>query len=182
MSDTKKLAQSWIFNWFFGFNQVPTNEDSLIYMQSVLCCAKADGVLSPKERDWAIGFCASWGVADWVIEELKAYQADEDLQEVIARSPQVSMAQRDLLLTAIRACAADGPPGRFWDAHWVFEYLLGLLYQCGTWLDENTSSRPEVEPHSLDQLNACLHPRATERCRKSLSPARRLCQGTPEAG
>ncbi|HEY9614393.1 TerB family tellurite resistance protein [Allocoleopsis sp.] len=55
-----------------------------------------------------MGFCASWGVADWVIEELKAYEADEDIEEVIARSPQVSIAQRDLLLTAIRASAADG--------------------------------------------------------------------------
>ncbi|MBD2777743.1 TerB family tellurite resistance protein [Iningainema tapete] len=108
MYDTKKLAQSWIFNWFFGFNQVPTNEDSLIYMQSVLCCAKADGVLSPKERDWAIGFCASWGVADWVIEELKTYSADEPLEEVLARSPQVSIAQRDILLHAIWVSAADG--------------------------------------------------------------------------
>ncbi len=108
MSDIKKLGQSWIFNWFFGFNQVPTDEDCCIYMKSVLCCAKGDGILSPEEKDWAVGFCASWGVADWVIEELKAYEADEDLEEVIARSPQVSIAQRDLLLTAIRACAADG--------------------------------------------------------------------------
>ncbi|GAX36355.1 TerB family tellurite resistance protein [Nodularia sp. NIES-3585] len=108
MSDIRKLASSWTFNWFFGFNQIPTDEDCSIYMKSVLCCAKADGVISPEERDWAVGFCASWGVADWVIEELKTYEADEDLEEVIARSPQVSMAQRDLLLTAIRVCAADG--------------------------------------------------------------------------
>ncbi|KAF3884894.1 MULTISPECIES: TerB family tellurite resistance protein [Nostocales] len=108
MSDIKKIGSSWIMNWFFGFNQTPTNEDSNIYMKSVLCCAKADGVLSPEEKDWALGFCASWGVEDWVIEELKAYEANEDIEDVIARSPQVSMAQRDILLTAIWACAADG--------------------------------------------------------------------------
>ncbi|MFN6464057.1 MAG: TerB family tellurite resistance protein [Nostoc sp. DedVER02] len=108
MSDIKKLGKSWIFNWFFGFNQIPTNEDSSTYMKSVLCCANADEVLSAEEKDWALGFCASWGVEDWVIEELKTYKADEDLTEVIARSPQVSIAQRDLLLTAIWACAADG--------------------------------------------------------------------------
>jgi hypothetical protein len=108
MSDTKKLGQSWIFNWFFGFQNIPTDEDCCIYMKSVLCCAKGDGIMAPEEKDWAIGFCASWGVADWVIEELKTYEADENLEEVIARSPQVSIAQRDLLLTAIRACAADG--------------------------------------------------------------------------
>ncbi|RCJ39218.1 hypothetical protein A6770_12315 [Nostoc minutum NIES-26] len=107
MSDIKKLGQSWIFNWFFGFNQIPTNEDSCIYMKSVLCCAKADGVLLPEEKDWCIGFCASWGVKDWVIEELKTYEADEAIEEVIARSPQVSIAQKDILLTAIWACAAD---------------------------------------------------------------------------
>ena len=77
-------------------------------MKSVLCGAKADGVLSPEEKDWALGFCASWGVADWVIEELKTYEGDEAIEEVIARSPQVSMAQRDILLTTIRVCAADG--------------------------------------------------------------------------
>jgi tellurite resistance protein len=77
-------------------------------MKSVLCCAKADGLISQEERDWALEFCASWGVADWVIEELKTYEADEDLAEVIARSSQVSIAQRDLLLTAIRVCVADG--------------------------------------------------------------------------
>ncbi|MGF1938491.1 MAG: TerB family tellurite resistance protein [Nostoc sp. ChiQUE02] len=108
MSDIKKLGASWIMNWFFGFNQTPTNEDSSIYMKSVLTCAKADGVLSPEEKDWALGFCASWGVADWVIEELKTYEADEVLEEVIARSPQVSMAQRDILLSAIWVSAADG--------------------------------------------------------------------------
>lgn len=108
MYDIKKVGSSWIFNWFFGFNQIPTNEDSCIYMKSVLCCAKGDGVLSSEERDWAIGFAGSWGVADWVIEELKTYEADEDLAEVIARSPQVSIAQRDILLTAIWVCAADG--------------------------------------------------------------------------
>ncbi|MBD2777745.1 TerB family tellurite resistance protein [Iningainema tapete] len=108
MSNIKKLGQSWIFNWFFGFNEVPTDEDCCIYMKSVLCCAKGDGTLSPEEKNWVIGFCASWGVADWVIEELKTYEANEPLEEVIARSPQVSIAQRDLLLTAIRACAADG--------------------------------------------------------------------------
>ncbi len=108
MSDIKKDGSLWIMNWFFGFNQTPTNEDSSIYMKAVLCCAKADGVLSPEEKDWALGFCASWGVADWVIEELKTYEADESIEEVIARSPQVSMAQRDILLSAIWVCAADG--------------------------------------------------------------------------
>ena len=108
MSDIKKLGQSWIFNWFFGFGEIPTDEDCCIYMKAVLCCAKGDGVLSPEEKNWAIGFCASWGVADWVIEELKRYEADDDLTNLIARSPQVSLAQRDILLTAIRACVADG--------------------------------------------------------------------------
>ncbi|WP_445632860.1 Co-chaperone DjlA N-terminal domain-containing protein [Nostoc sp. DSM 114161] len=107
MSDIKKLGQSWIFNWFFGFDQTPTNEDSCIYIKSVLCCAKGDGILSQEEKDWAIGFCASWGVEDWVIEELKAYEANEPLEEVIALSPQVSIAQRDILLSAIWASAAD---------------------------------------------------------------------------
>lgn len=97
MYDIKKIGTSWIMNWFFGFNQTPTNEDSLTYMKAVLCCAKADGVLSPEEKDWALGYCASWGVADWVIEELKTYQADEPIEKVIARSPQVSMAQRDII-------------------------------------------------------------------------------------
>ncbi|WP_341532118.1 TerB family tellurite resistance protein (plasmid) [Nostoc sp. UHCC 0302] len=107
MSDIKNIATSWIMNWFFGFNQTPTNEDSLIYMKAVLCCAKGDGVLSPEEKNWAIGFCASWRVADWAIEELKKYEADEPIEEVIARSPQVSIAQRDILLSAIWVCAAD---------------------------------------------------------------------------
>jgi tellurite resistance protein len=108
MSESKKLSSSWIFNWFFGFNQTPTNEDSSIYMKSVLTCAKADGVLSQEEKDWAIGFATSWGVADWVIEELKTYEANEPIEELIARSPQVSVAQRDILLSAIWVSAADG--------------------------------------------------------------------------
>lgn len=108
MSDIRKLGSSWTFSWFFGFTQIPTDEDCCIYMKSVLCCAKGDGVLTQAEKDWAIGFCASWGVAEWVIEELQKYEANEALEEVVARSPQVSIAQRDLLLTAIRACAADG--------------------------------------------------------------------------
>lgn len=107
MSDIKKLASSWIMNWFFGFNQIPTNEDSNIYMKAVLCCAKGDGILSSEEKNWALGFCASWGVEDWVIEDLINYEADENLEEVIVRSPQVSMAQRDILLSAIWVSAIN---------------------------------------------------------------------------
>ncbi|MEH2207788.1 MAG: TerB family tellurite resistance protein [Nostoc sp.] len=59
-------------------------------------------------KDWAIGFCASWGVEDQVIEELKTYEANEPIEELIARSPQVSIAQRDILLSAIWVSAADG--------------------------------------------------------------------------
>ncbi|MBD2303745.1 TerB family tellurite resistance protein [Nostoc sp. FACHB-190] len=108
MSDIKKIGSSWIMNWFFGFSQTPTNEDSNIYMKAVLCCAKADGILSPEEKEWALGFCASWGVEDWVIEDLQNYEADESIEEVIARSPQVSMAQRDIILSAIWVSAAGG--------------------------------------------------------------------------
>ncbi len=82
MSANKKLGQKWIFNWFIGFNEIPTSEDSLTYMKSVLFCAKADGVLSAEEREWVLGFCASWGVEDWVIEELKTYEAKVNPEEI----------------------------------------------------------------------------------------------------
>ena len=40
MSDIKKLASSWIMNWFFGFNQIPTDEDCCIYMKPVYVALK----------------------------------------------------------------------------------------------------------------------------------------------
>lgn len=98
----------WVFKEFVGFHQRPTNENFATFMKVVLCCANADGTISPAERAWVINFAAALNAPDELLEELATYPADEDIFALAASSGPVAQSLRAVIYNAIFACAADG--------------------------------------------------------------------------
>jgi len=98
----------WLFKEKANFGKIPSIEAFTSYMKSVLICANGDGKLAPEERDWVVGQTSAFGAPDSLVEELKSYKADEDIEQVIALTPESNVSRRFLVYDAIKACSADG--------------------------------------------------------------------------
>jgi uncharacterized tellurite resistance protein B-like protein len=110
-TDIKKqedLGISWLFQEQFGFSQIPLNQSYEAYFKSLLVCANGDGTLADAERGWVIGYASAYNRDPAIIEKLKVYKADEDLETLFSGDPLIIETRRSLLLDAIQACAADG--------------------------------------------------------------------------
>lgn len=102
------LGTLWLFKEHYGFSQVPPDIAYDAYLKSLLICAKGDGTLADEERDWVIGHAAAFNTDPAIIEQLKNYKADEDIETVISGDLSASESRRFLIFEAIQACAADG--------------------------------------------------------------------------
>lgn len=102
------LGVLWLFKEQFGFTQVPLDIGYEVYFKSLLICANGDGKLADKERDWVIGYAYAYNCDPAIIEQLKIYKGDEDIETVISRDPLVGETRRFLIFDAIQACSADG--------------------------------------------------------------------------
>ena len=107
MTTNREKGYLWAFKDKANFGAPPTADD-WSYMKAVLICANGDGTLAPEERDWAIGHAAAFGAPDSLLDELKTYKADEDIEQVISATPASSASRRFLVYDSIRACSADG--------------------------------------------------------------------------
>ena len=85
-----------------------THEDNLTAAKLILLCAGGNGRLTAREREWLAGYLTAAGDAEWVIEEAKAYD-DTDTIEDLLRVPGVPSIARAMLYDALRVCASDGP-------------------------------------------------------------------------
>ena len=93
----------------WGFTEKPDQDEYTVYMKTLLVCAKGDGVLSPEERNWVLGYCAANGGGAQLVEELAAYPADDDIRELITgQTPVAYASRRTLVYDALRASDADG--------------------------------------------------------------------------
>ncbi|MCX6023799.1 MAG: hypothetical protein NTZ05_19145 [Chloroflexi bacterium] len=101
---------AWMFNDIWGFDKRPPGEGNLPFGKAMLICAKGDGVLTQSERDWVLGYGAALDFSDAEIEELRNYQADEDIRDVLASSKLTSRSDVKLaaIFEAARASNADG--------------------------------------------------------------------------
>jgi len=77
-------------------------------MKAILICANGDGKLTPEERDWVTGYFAAFGAPDSLLDEMRSYKADDDIEAVISGTPASDASRRFLVYDAIRACSADG--------------------------------------------------------------------------
>lgn len=83
-------------------------EDGKSILKTILIAAKGDGVLAPQEKNWVIGLASAMGVPNEVVQELEAYEANEDIVEVISQTGIGKKSQRVVIYNAIKAAAADG--------------------------------------------------------------------------
>lgn len=102
------LGILWLFKERYGFKQVPSDVAYEAYLKSLLICANGDGTLADAERDWIIGYGSAYDCNPAIIEQLKVYKADEDIETVIAGDFAASDSRRFLIYDAIQACCADG--------------------------------------------------------------------------
>jgi hypothetical protein len=110
---TKNVGLLWLLKEKYGFQEAvgsgigPEDYDS--YLKSILICANGDGTLAPEEREWVIGQASAYSASDSLVEELKFYKADEDIEKVVSRAPLATTSfKRNLVYDTIMACSADG--------------------------------------------------------------------------
>lgn len=103
-SNLQKIVYSWIYKERWGFNTVPPTEEIAAYSKALAICAKGDGTLSQAERDWIIGYVATTGGDADLIELLKTYEGNDNLEELVST---VEKGKRCLVYDAIIACCAD---------------------------------------------------------------------------
>lgn len=106
------IGALWLLNEKFGFKQRPSETAREVYFKALLICANGDGTLADEERDWVIGYAYAYNIDPALIEELKVYKAEEDIETFINGYPSVSElvneSRRFLIYDAIQACSADG--------------------------------------------------------------------------
>ncbi len=105
---TKDEGLLWLFYQRYSFRKVPNHEEYKSYIKSMLICANGDGTIAPEERDWVVGYASAYGAPDSLVEELKSYKADEDIEKMISNTPAANASRRFLVYDAIMACSADG--------------------------------------------------------------------------
>jgi uncharacterized membrane protein YebE (DUF533 family) len=105
---TRNEGLLWLFREKYTFSKLPSLEAYNGYSKSILICANGDGRLTPEERDWVVGLACAFGAPDSLVEELKSYKADEDIENAIGDAPEATGSRRYLVYDAIKACSADG--------------------------------------------------------------------------
>ncbi|MGD1807550.1 hypothetical protein ACP6PL_19215 [Dapis sp. BLCC M126] len=94
--------------WGWSYDTYIELVDAVDFLKAILLCTKGDGVISPKEREWVLGFAASREMPTSVIEEVESYSGDEDIADVLSRSGIVESGKKGTIYWAIKACSADG--------------------------------------------------------------------------
>lgn len=102
------LGVLWLFKEKCGFTQIPSNIAYESYFKAMLVCANGDGTLADEERDWVVGCAYAYDCDPALIEELKVYKADEDIETVISRDPAANESRFFLIFDAMQVCCADG--------------------------------------------------------------------------
>ncbi|MFC7501828.1 ATP-binding protein [Nocardioides sp. CPCC 206347] len=84
-----------------------TQEDQRSWVRAMFAAAGGVSRITPRQREWALGFEAAAGAAPWVLDDLRAYDVDEDLETVMAL-PGMAAGGRGVLYCTLRMCTADG--------------------------------------------------------------------------
>lgn len=93
--------------WGWSYDSYISLKDGLDFLKAILVCTKGDGVISEPEREWVLGFAANREMPASMIEEARAYEANEDIADILARSSIVEKGKKGPIYWAIKACSAD---------------------------------------------------------------------------
>lgn len=159
MSDEKtllKMASRWAVNekWGWSSDSYLSDEQGLDLLKALLVCTKGDGVISEGEREWALGFAACREMPMSVIEEGRAYDANEDIADILSRNPIVQKGKKGVIYWAIKACCADNEYHEQEKA--AIRKMAGLMEISQKVVEE--IEEVIVEEHKLrDKLNALVY-------------------------
>lgn len=96
----------------------PESED-LMYAKAMLLFVGGNRQISPRRRDWLLGYLTAAGYSEATLEAAAAYD-DSDRVEDLMNLPRLAMVAKVLLYDALRACAMDS----FADAPADFDPVL----------------------------------------------------------
>ena len=84
-----------------------TDEDNLNAVKALLICGGGSRV-TPREREWLIGYQAAAGTAEWVLEVAATYDGADSLTDIM-NLPAMRAVRRGIIHETLRMCMADGP-------------------------------------------------------------------------
>ncbi len=93
--------------WGWDLDEVCTGPERGTFLKALLVCANGDGLLTAPERAWVVGRAAAGGAPEKLLDELEAYGADEDINDVVGRTLATNKSRRAVIYFAIRAADSD---------------------------------------------------------------------------
>jgi uncharacterized membrane protein YebE (DUF533 family) len=111
-TDARALALAWYYREQFGFKRPPPITDPEVVhnmARALVSVAGADHFLSDAERAWILGYLATKGYPDAVLEDVKELgPADAPQVAELMQLGILGKSGRILLYDAIRAASVDG--------------------------------------------------------------------------
>ncbi|HEX7277594.1 MAG TPA: hypothetical protein VF244_09500 [Acidimicrobiales bacterium] len=109
MDSRQRMTRAWMFADYWGAGDYVDRpeEEQLDYGKALLMAANGDGRLTPTEKDWVLGYVATGGHSDEILDQLRAFDGEEDFAALFTRGPNVFV-KRVCIYDAIRASGADG--------------------------------------------------------------------------
>ncbi|NEO36054.1 MAG: DUF533 domain-containing protein [Moorea sp. SIOASIH] len=106
----REIIAKWYFKelWDWDLGEIPTVEVLSTFLKSNLVAANGDGEISEEERKWIIGKGAAAGAPESLLKELESYPANEDITEVVTRTPATNKSRKASIYFAVKAAASDG--------------------------------------------------------------------------
>jgi tellurite resistance protein len=106
--DPHQVGGVWLLREMWDFPAGVPEDERLDYLKAIMVCARAKGSLTEGEKNWVIGYGAACGAHQETVDALEAYEADEDIEEILRRNmPSAETWGRVAIFDAIRAAAAD---------------------------------------------------------------------------
>ncbi|NEO52362.1 MAG: hypothetical protein F6K54_04265 [Okeania sp. SIO3B5] len=126
-NENSLIASRWYVKeqWGWSYDTYISDEDALDYLKALLICTKGDDIISEPEREYVIGFAACRELPSSVIEAASAYDANEDIVDIMCRSSIVQKAKKGMIYWAIKACSADAEYNNQEKA--AVRYMAGLM-------------------------------------------------------
>lgn len=106
----RDITAKWYYKelWGWELDEICTGRERPTFLKALLCCANGDGLLTTAERKWVIGRAAAGGAPEDMLDELEAYGADEDVNDVVGQTLATNKARNAVVYFAIRAAGSDG--------------------------------------------------------------------------
>ncbi len=105
--DAKNIGALWIFNYFFGFTELPDKEIDNLFNEAALLCNGGDGEVSGEELEWLLGFAAAKGADMDALSRLE--EMSSSIDTTLLRTMEIpEKLKKALIYCAISASSADG--------------------------------------------------------------------------